>query len=171
LKGIRAPLSLGSIRLHPSSGDDSGSRRHLHALIERVGLGHRIDRCLVLGTNALNEVVWGSGNTAIGEGAGLKTTGSNNIDIGNQGAAGENGIIRIGTAGTQTDTFIAGIAGVHLTGAAVYVASNGQLGVLASSERYKTSIESLPAANDKLEQLRPVTSQRTSNVNLRRSAV
>jgi hypothetical protein len=32
------------------------------------------------------------------------TTGSNNIDIGNQGLAGESGVIRIGTAGTHTNT-------------------------------------------------------------------
>ena len=39
------------------------------------------------------------------------TTGSNNVDIANPGKAGESGTIRIGTDGTQTATFIAGISG------------------------------------------------------------
>jgi hypothetical protein len=44
-----------------------------------------------------------------------------------------------------------------VTGAAVYVTSTGQLGVLASSERYKTDVASMAASTGKLEQLRPVT--------------
>ncbi len=36
------------------------------------------------------------------------TTGSNNIHIGNQGTAADTALIRIGTPGTQTATFIAG---------------------------------------------------------------
>ena len=39
------------------------------------------------------------------------TTGNNNIAIGNLGVAGEAGVLRIGTAGTQSTTFIAGIKG------------------------------------------------------------
>jgi Chaperone of endosialidase len=112
---------------------------------------------LAIGTNALNHDVSGSSNTAIGPSAGFNITGKNNIDIGNEGAAGESGVIRIGTSGTQTEAIISGIAGVHITGAAVYVTSSGQLGVLASAERYKTSIEPIGSNSDKLDQLRPVT--------------
>jgi hypothetical protein len=39
----------------------------------------------------------------------------------------------------------------------VYVTSTGQLGVLASSERYKTSVASMGASSEKLRELRPVT--------------
>ena len=39
------------------------------------------------------------------------TTGSNNIDIGAPGVAGESGVIRIGKSPTATATFIAGISG------------------------------------------------------------
>jgi hypothetical protein len=39
-------------------------------------------------------------------------TGSNNIDLGNRGVAGEVNTIRIGTNGTHTSTFMAGIRGV-----------------------------------------------------------
>jgi hypothetical protein len=60
----------------------------------------------------------GASNTASGH---LLTHGSNNIDIGNQGVAGESGAIRIGTAGTNTETFVSGISGSKITGSAVYV--------------------------------------------------
>jgi len=95
---------------------------------------------------------------ALGYGAGAAlTTGSSNIDIGAAGAAGESGKIRIGTAGTQTATFIAGISGAVVTGAAVYVTTAGQLGVLASSERYKTAVAPMASTTGRLKELRPVT--------------
>jgi hypothetical protein len=100
----------------------------------------------------------GSNNIALGDYAGGNlTSGSNNIDIGNQGMTGESGTIRIGADSTPSRTFIAGIDTTHLTGAAVYVSSSGQLGVLASSERYKTAIAPMGSSSDKLAQLRPVT--------------
>jgi len=99
----------------------------------------------------------GSNNIALGYEAAFNVQGSNNIDIGNQGMSGDNGVIRIGAASTQSTTYIAGINSTTLTGSAVYVNSNGQLGVVASSERYKTEITSMDANSDKLRQLRPVT--------------
>ena len=93
------------------------------------------------GFGALFSNTSGSSNIGLGINAGYNlTTGSNNIDIANQGMAGESGVIRIGAASTQTKTYIAGIQNAQVTGAAVYVSSSGQLGVLASSERYKTAI-------------------------------
>src|SRR5438128_1523465 len=69
------------------------------------------------GESALFENTTGSGNIALGFSAGSNlTTGSNNIDIGNAGVAGESGTIRIGTGGTQTATFIAGISGATIPG-------------------------------------------------------
>jgi len=110
-----------------------------------------------VGFSALNGTR-GSANIGIGDFAGdLITSGSNNIDIGSPGASSDNGTIRIGTEGTQKSTFIAGIADSKVTGAAVYVTSSGQLGVLASSERYKTDIESLGTTTQRLQQLRPVS--------------
>jgi hypothetical protein len=100
----------------------------------------------------------GVNNTALGFHAGINLTGgSNNIEIGNLGVAAESGVIRIGTPATHTTTFIAGIASAKLTGAAVYVNSSGQLGVLASSERYKTAIAPMGGDTEKLQQLRPVS--------------
>src|SRR5277367_6637184 len=85
------------------------------------------------------------------------STGSNNIEIGTNGAAGDNNTIQIGVQGTQTKTTIAGIYGDTITGSAVYVTSTGQLGVLGSSERFKTDIAPMPDLSDRLQQLRPVT--------------
>jgi hypothetical protein len=100
----------------------------------------------------------GSYNTFLGNDAGYNvTTGSNNIEIGTSGNAGDDNTIQIGVQDTQTKTLIAGIYGTTLTGSAVYVTSTGQLGVLGSSERFKTDIAPMPELSDKLNQLRPVT--------------
>jgi hypothetical protein len=99
----------------------------------------------------------GSNNIAIGLNAGLNILESNNIDIGSRGVYGDNGIIRIGTAPAQTAAYVAGIASTRVTGSAVYVTSSGQLGVLASSERYKTGVTPMAGTTEKLQRLRPVT--------------
>ena len=62
-----------------------------------------------LGANALAICASGSGNIAIGfQAGGNLSTNSNNIDIGSPGLAADNGIIRLGTPGAQTNAFIAG---------------------------------------------------------------
>lgn len=108
--------------------------------------------------NALWSNTTGSGNIAVGNDAGYAvTSGSGNIEIGNYGTRTDSRTIRIGANNTQTATYIAGIGSAHVTGAAVYVSATGQLGVLASSERYKTSIAAMGANSARLRQLRPVT--------------
>jgi hypothetical protein len=110
------------------------------------------------GHAALFSNTTGSYNVAVGYAAGYdQTTGSNDIYIAHRGVAAESGITRIGTPGTQTEAYIAGIENAKITGSAVYVTSRGQLGVLASSERYKTGIKSIGASTAKLQQLRPVS--------------
>jgi hypothetical protein len=100
----------------------------------------------------------GDNNIAVGHNAGSNlTTGDNNIDIGNPGATAESGKIRIGTRGTHTGTFIAGISGVAVTGSQVIVNSNGKLGVTASSERYKDAIKPIDKASEAILALKPVT--------------
>jgi hypothetical protein len=72
-----------------------------------------------IGYNALSTMHQGSGNIAIGSGAGTNnSSGNNNIYIGNLGQNADNGIIYIGTQGTQTATYLAGTVyanGVALT--------------------------------------------------------
>jgi hypothetical protein len=107
----------------------------------------------------------GSYNTALGSNAGRTlTTGTDNIDIANNGVAGESHTLRLGTQGKTgvagsgiVSTYIAGITGTKVTGSAVYITASGQLGVLASSERYKTDIEPMGTSSERLAELRPVT--------------
>ena len=112
------------------------------------------------GAEALNSNQTGSLNIAIGWAAGLNMlNGNNNIYIGNQGVAADNGVIYIGTQGTQTATFIAGISGVTTGGTAVPVLVDGygQLGTTSSSRRFKYDINDMDQASNGLLRLRPVT--------------
>jgi hypothetical protein len=110
-----------------------------------------------VGASTLIDNVTGSNNVALGYGAGESIQDSNNVDIANGGSSSDSGVIRIGTANTQTKTYISGIENSKITGAAVYVTSSGQLGVLASSERYKDRIATMGEKTSKLADLRPVT--------------
>ena len=111
------------------------------------------------GYEALYNNKTGGNNIALGYLAGHNlTTGSNNIDIGNQGVAAEANTIRIGTVGTQKATFIAGISGATVaSGATVIVGSDGHLGTVVSSERFKESIKPMDKASEAILALQPVT--------------
>jgi hypothetical protein len=83
---------------------------------------------------------------------------SNSIFIGNGGASSDTSTIKIGTQGTQTSTFIAGIARANVgAGTSVFINANGQLGTVLSSRRYKEDIPSMGAMSDMLAKLRPVS--------------
>jgi hypothetical protein len=112
-----------------------------------------------IGLQALLSNTSGDSNIALGVGAGRNlSTGNNNIDIGNVGVAGDSKRIRIGTAGMQTKTFIAGISGATVaSGVAVIVGSNGQLGTVVSSERFKDAIKPMDKASEAILALKPVT--------------
>src|SRR5262249_40143270 len=101
----------------------------------------------------------GSFNMALGDNAGFDlTTGSNNIDIGNAGVAGESKTIRIGKQGTQRSAFIAGISGATVpTGVAVIVDTTGHLGTTTSSARLKDAIKPKDKASEAILALKPVT--------------
>jgi hypothetical protein len=111
------------------------------------------------GYNALLNNTTGVGNIALGYFAGSNlTTGDNNIDIGSQGVAGEANTIRLGTQGTQTATYIAGISGTPIgAGIAVRVNASGQLGTVASSARFKAEIKPMDKASEAILALKPVT--------------
>jgi len=111
-----------------------------------------------VGQAALDANMTGNGNIALGEGAGQNlTTGDFNIDIGNDGVAAEANTIRIGTQGTQTGTFIAGISGAAVTGLAVKVNAAGKLGTPPSSARFKDEIKPMDKASEAILALKPVT--------------
>ena len=110
------------------------------------------------GVNALFHTR-GSGNIALGFSAGSKlTTGDNNIDIGDRGVAGEANTIRIGRVGTQSATYVAGISGATVAGGVgVIVDTNGHLGTISSSERFKDAIQPMDKASETILALKPVT--------------
>jgi hypothetical protein len=110
------------------------------------------------GFDALINNTTGNRNIGIGLSAGANlTTGQNNIDIGNAGVAGESNTIRIGTQGTQTKTFVAGISGTVVRGVAVKVNAAGQLGTTPSSARFKQNIRPMDNASETIHALKPVT--------------
>ena len=107
-----------------------------------------------VGFAALTASSGGSLNTALGHraGQGLQGSESNNIDIGANvdGVAGESNTIRIGNTDI-TDIFISGISGTTVaTGAAVLVDSNGHLGTVTSSKRFKDNIKPMDKASEVL---------------------
>src|SRR5205823_3924905 len=110
------------------------------------------------GYHALYNNTTGGSNIALGFQAGLNlSTGNNNIDIGNVGVAGESKTIRIGTTGTQRKAFIAGISGATIaSGVGVIIGSNGQLGTVVSSERFKEAIKPMDKASEAILALKPV---------------
>ena len=103
----------------------------------------------------------------MGSHAGDLTTGSNNIDIGNRGVAGESDTIRIGGNvlgfGSQTAAFIVGISGTAVVGDAVVVDENGQLGTVASSARFKKNIKPMDETSKGILALKPVSFQYRSD--------
>jgi Chaperone of endosialidase len=111
------------------------------------------------GYDALLNNTTGIGNIALGNFAGSNlTTGNNNIDIGNLGVASEANTIRLGTGGTQTTTYIAGIYDTTIAnGLVVKVDSSGHLGTVGSSERFKTDIKPMDRASEAILALKPVT--------------
>jgi len=114
------------------------------------------------GNAALLNNTTGSGNLALGLGAGdAITIENNNIDIGHAGVAGDSGTTRIGTAGLNTKTFIAGINGVNEgSPTAVFInTTTGQLGTTppASSRRFKKEIKPMKQTSEAILGLKPVT--------------
>jgi hypothetical protein len=101
----------------------------------------------------------GSNNIALGANAGINlTTGNNNIDIGARGVGGESNTIRIGKQGVQKIAYIQGISGATVpAGVTVIVDTNGHLGTVQSSARFKNEIKPMDKASEAILALKPVT--------------
>ena len=112
-----------------------------------------------VGACALSENTSGSNNIAVGNSAGRSLrSGDNNIDIGSAGIARESGVVRIGTEGVQTATYVAGILSSPLAVATgVGITTDGRLGVRPSSARFKDAIRPMDKASEALLSLQPVT--------------
>jgi trimeric autotransporter adhesin len=145
----------GAGALYHNTTGNNNTADGVNALVSNTtGINNTAD-----GNEALSSNTTGSNNIVLGSFAGSNlTTGNNNIDIGNQGVAAEANTIRIGTVGTHSATFIAGISGATASGgAAVFVNSNGQLGTATSSRRFKQEIKPMDKASEAILALRPVT--------------
>jgi hypothetical protein len=120
-----------------------------------------------VGYQALDDNTTGFSNTALGNNAlAQNTTGTNNIGLG----ASAGGIVTTADnvtcigfgvgANVSNTTWIRNIYGVTTqsgTTAPVIVSDGGQLGVVASSERFKKDIGNMEKASEAILSLRPVT--------------
>ena len=112
-----------------------------------------------VGRDALANNTTGSQNIAMGSSAGVSlVTGDYNIDIGNFGVFDEAYTIRIGDGDRQTATYIAGISGAVVPGGVtVIIDSNGHVGTVVSSQRFKDQIKPMDKASEAIFALKPVT--------------
>jgi hypothetical protein len=134
-----------------------------------------------VGASALLSNTAGAGNTAIGENAlASNTTGNNNVAIGSQallGSTGGNEKIALGRfagigVGDASNVICIGAPGLHASnscfignifttdlpgGNAVFINSDGRLGLITSSQRFKKGIKPMNRASEALFSLKPVT--------------
>jgi Chaperone of endosialidase len=117
-----------------------------------------------VGTLALSQNTTGNNNTANGDSALVNNaTGSNNTALGasaGQNVTTANNVICIGAAGNNVDNscFIGNIFGATSSnGLAVLINSNGRLGTMTSSARFKDEIKPMDNASEALFALKPVT--------------
>src|SRR5205823_23478 len=151
-KGGSRNTATGAHTLNRNTHKNDNTANGLNALDFSEGNGNT-----AIGSRALENNFQGNNNIALGFEAGRNLNGgSNNIEIGNEGVAGEGSTIRIGSA-SQTKTFIAGISGAGVTGAAVQVNAAGQLDTAPSSERFKNQIKQMDKVSEAVLALKPVT--------------
>jgi hypothetical protein len=145
-----------------SNGTDQGDQNTAVGQYALGSNGPSGSNNVAVGFETLGNNGSGSNNIAIGTEAAINVSGgnSNNIHIGSMGSSGDSGAIRIGTSGTQTSFFVSGVRGVT-TGdkdaLPVVIDSNGQMGTVSSSRRFKEDIRDMGDASENLMRLRPVT--------------
>jgi hypothetical protein len=103
---------------------------------------------VAIGDEAGISITTGSGNTLIGKAAGLIVTGDGNVCLGAD---------VIGVAGVDNTTWIRNVYESVATGRIVYVNSDGKVGTLASSRRFKEGIKPMNEASEAILGLKPVT--------------
>jgi hypothetical protein len=118
-----------------------------------------------IGANALLSNTTGGASTAIGSFALINSTGVGNTAIGygaGSNVSTANGVICIGHNGQNVTatTWIENVYGATTqsgTTAPVIVSDDGQLGTIASSERFKKDIATMDNASEAILSVRPVT--------------
>jgi hypothetical protein len=170
--------ALGAGTLLANTADQNTATGAAALLSNTTGAGNTANGAFALATNTV-----GSSNTAIGSDALLHSTGNNNTAVGSGAldnttgfanvalgfAAGSNvntasNVICIGTevggADASGTTWIGNIFAVQTlngTTAPVIVSADGQLGTVASSERFKKDIATMEKSSEAILSLRPVT--------------
>jgi hypothetical protein len=134
----------GALALFSNNMGESNTAAGVFALFSNT-TGHGNT---AFGQSALRENSTGGGNTAIGSAAGLSITGAGNVCIG-QGV--------FGVAGVHNTTWIRNVYPSVATTRAVYVDSDGKLGTLASSRRFKDEIKAMDKTSEAILVLKPVT--------------
>ena len=154
--------AVGSFALNSNDTGIGNSAVGVNALaINTAGSFNTAIGDLALSQNA------GTLNTAVGWRAGINNTGGSvNIYIGNEGGgSNESNRMRLGRTGDAPTlfTYIAGIFGTNVSGAAVYIDSEGQLGTVNSSRRFKHDIKPMDKASEAILSLNPVMFQYNSD--------
>jgi hypothetical protein len=127
---------------HNTTGNANTATGVQAALFNTTGTGNT-----ALGSQALEFNTTGGGNTALGQGAGSGVSTANNV-------------ICIDADGENVDNscYIGQIFGQTSSGgAAVFINSNGRLGTITSSQRFKEGIKPIEQASEALYALKPVT--------------
>jgi len=151
--------AVGYSALQSNSGDKSSQNNAMgaYALAGNDGAAN-----VGIGDSVLMNATTASFNTVVGwqAGTGTGVNGMDNIYIGatsGPASGSEDGTIRIGDPGFIAACYIAGITNSPITGVPVVVDANGQLGVAASSARFKDDIKSMDKASESIFALNPVT--------------
>lgn len=172
LVGLKAGQN-NAITGNSNSGFGAYTLQALTSGSGNVGFGSSMTSLLTGGNNfagglfALDNITSGSYNVGIGGnsvGLNWASSESNNIAINasTTTVVSENNVCRIGDGtGTGTGqlqaTYISGIQGITVTGAAVFVSTSDQLGIAVSSAKYKDNIQDMGDASEAIYNLRPTT--------------
>jgi trimeric autotransporter adhesin len=154
--------AVGAFALHDNTTGDFNNAHGNNALLNNVdGNGNS-----AFGDVALVNNMSGSWNTAVGNGAGLGiTSGSNNVCVGDLAGINvttANNVICIGTDGANVNDscYIGNTFGATVdpgSGTQVFVDSDGKLGTILSSQRFKVGIKPMDKASEAVLALKPVT--------------
>jgi hypothetical protein len=138
-----------------TSGTSNAAVGDLALLSNRTGNSNT-----AVGSGALESNTTGSGNIALGYLAGFNVTTANNV-------------ICIGADGNNVDNscYIGNIFGsTSSNGVAVLVNSNGRLGTMTSSARFKDEIKPMDKASEAILALRPVSFRYKKEIDLARTS-